>query len=751
MRTRHLSAIVRFAGLATALWLLQADVIVQLKPADLAQKHAGIAGVYQMNVPGAGPTAVQVYFKDGTLRTVSAGEAASRKFDPVEGPGLRFARADPSSGRVLIEFLEDGQGRYTRFRVVDDSAKLDLIATRTGDFDDAGADPASPSDRQGYFERHYQKSEHRVPMRDGVRLFTQVFSPVDASEGHPIILFRTPYGIPPYGEDFPNTPVPSLFFAKEGYIMVFQDVRGAFMSEGDFRYVRPYVANKQTPADVDESSDAYDTVDWLLQHVPGNNGNVGVWGPSYAGFTAVMAAIAAHPAVKAVSPQAPMADLFLGDDGHHNGALYLAHYANYLYMMGQPRSGPAEPLPRLRYPTPDGYAFFLGLGPLKNFARRVFDHANPLWDETMAHETYDAYWKARSIYPHLEGIKPALLFVGGWYDAEDLSGPLLAYQTVERRNPGLRNTLVMGPWRHSGWSFYAGVNENRGVFPFSGTIRYFQEQVELQFFNYYLKGKGALAAPEALVFETGTDRWRTYDVWPPQEATARKLFLAEGGRLASGPPPAPGGAASDDFLSDPGKPVPYTQETTARYNREYFVEDQRFAASRPDVLTYAGDILPGDVTISGPITATLYVSTTGTDADWVVKLIDVYPDDAPDPRPNPRGIRMGGYQRLVRGDIIRGKFRGSVERPEPFVAGRVTKVEFDLPDVQHAFRKGHRIMIQVQSSWFPLFDRNPQTFVNIRTASERDFQRATHRVYRTPEYPSRITVRVLPAEPRGGH
>jgi putative CocE/NonD family hydrolase len=749
MRTRNVSGIAWFVGLPLAFWFLQSDVTVQVRPADPARGQTGIAGVYQMTLPGTGPTAVQVYFKDGKLRTVLAGESASKRFDPAEGPGLRFVRGDRPNERVAIEFLEDGEGRHTKFRMVDAATKLDVIATRTADFNDGAADPASPSDRQGYFERHYRKSEHRIPMRDGVRLFTQVFSPIDASGDQPIILFRTPYGIPPYGDEFPNTPVPSLFFAKEGYIIVFQDVRGAFMSEGEFRYFRPYVAHKRTSADVDESSDAYDTVDWLLRHVVGHNGKVGVWGPSYAGFTAAMAAIAAHPAVKAVSPQAPMADLFLGDDGHHNGALYLAHYVNYLYMMGQPRPAPPAPLPRLGYPTPDGYAFFLGLGPLKNFAGRVFDNANPLWEETMAHEAYDGYWKARSIYPHLAGITPALLFVGGWYDAEDLAGPLQAYREVERRNPATRNTLVMGPWRHSGWNFYAGTNENRGVFPFSGTIGYFQEQIELPFFNYYLKGKGALTAPEALVFETGTDRWRAYDAWPPREAREQSLFLADRGRLASDPPRGPSGAGCDEFLSDPGKPVPYTQETTARYNREYFVEDQRFAASRPDVLTYIGDVLPADVTVAGPIRATLYVSTTGTDADWVVKLIDVYPDDAPDPRPNPRGIRMGGYQRLVRGDIMRGKFRDSVESPTPFIPGRVTRVEFELPDVQHAFRRGHRMMIQVQSSWFPLFDRNPQTFVNIRTAGERDFQRATHRVYRTPEHPSAVTVRVLPGEPGG--
>ncbi|MBN1939893.1 MAG: CocE/NonD family hydrolase [Candidatus Aminicenantes bacterium] len=585
-------------------------------------------------------------------------------------------------------------------------------------------------------------------MRDGVRLFTQVYRPLDASEPHPIIIMRSPYGIAPYGETFTNMTIPSLPYAKEGYIMVFQDIRGTSMSEGTFRFIRPHIPDKKTSADVDESSDAYDTVEWLLVNVPGHNGRVGFWGPSYAGFTAAMAALSGHPAVKAVSPQAPMADLFLGDDGHHYGALYLAHYANYVYSMGQVREKPGmDPRPRLRFPTPDGYAFYLQMGTLKNLSARIFGDTNPLWDETMAHETYDAYWKANSIYPHLHNIKPAILTVGGWYDAEDLLGTLRTYREIEQNNPGLPNTLVMGPWRHSGWSYFASPNENRGVFPFSGTIPYFMDKIELPFFNYHLKGKGAGNIPEAVVFETGTDQWRTYDAWPPAEAKEKKLFFAAEGCVSFDPPGVTGGrddeSAFDEYISDPAKPVPYTMQTSAQYYREYFVEDQRFAASRPDVLTYSGAVLAGDVTITGPIKAELYVSTTGTDADWVVKVIDVYPDNAPDPKTNPKGIRMGGYQRLIRGDIIRGKFRNSFEKPEPFVPGRVAKVEFELPDVQHTFLKGHRIMIQVQSSWFPLFDRNPQTFVNIRTAGEEDFRKATHRLHRTAEYPSGIRFKVL--------
>jgi len=442
-----------------------------------------------------------------------------------------------------------------------------------------------------------------------------------------------------------------------------------------------------------------------------------------------------------------MADLFLGDDGHHSGALYLAHTTNYLYTMGQVRKEPTQsPLARLRFPTPDGYAFFLQLGPLKRFTEKIIDKTNGPWNDMMAHETYDAYWKARSIYPHLGGIKPAILIVGGWYDAEDLLGTLRTYKTIERENPGLQNTIVMGPWYHSGWNLLSGGSENRGVFPFGGTRAYFQEKIELPFFNHYLKGKGPLDIPEAAVFETGTDQWRTYDAWPPAQAHEKKLFFAGNGRAAfdSPPPESPDpNGGFDEYVSDPAKPVPYTMQTTAMYYRDYFVEDQRFAASRPDVLVYSGEALAGDVTIAGPIKAELYVSTTGTDADWVVKVIDVYPDNAPDPKPNPGNIRMGGYQRLVRGDVIRGKFRNSFEKPEPFVPGRVTKVEFELPDVQHTFLKGHRIMVQVQSSWFPLFDRNPQTFCNIRQAGEADFRKATHRLYRTGSYPSGIAFRIV--------
>jgi hypothetical protein len=750
MPSRSRFVVSRLIACLALLVLVQGPAFLQVVPVDYAAKYPGIEGLYEVRLPGDKTTVMQVYFKDGSLKTIDSGDRTPTKFDPVEGQELRFVHTSPDKGTFQIEFLNDDQGRFTRFRVTNASQKFEATAAKTADFDDAKADPASPSDRQGYFERHYRKTEVMVPMRDGVRLFTQLYSPLDRSERHPIIFFRTPYGSSPYGQAFANYTMPSLLFVKENYILVCQEVRGTFKSEGTYVYMRPYIGDKKTAADVDESSDAYDTVDWLLKNVPDHNGKVGAWGISYAGFTATMAALAAHPAVVAASPQAPMGDLYMGDDGLHNGALYLAHYANYAYTMGQKREAPTEQGPaRLHFPTPDGYAFYLGLGTLTNLTAKVIGPDNVVWRETMAHEPYDAYWRALSTYPHLRDIEPAILVAGGWYDAEDLSGTLQTYKTIERARPGLRNSIVMGPWNHSGWNYLAGGSENRGPFAFSGTRAYFQEKIELPFFNYYLKGKGTLDIPEAVVFETGTDQWRTYDAWPPAEVEAKKLFFAGSGRLSFEPLPSSPSASPgfDEFPSDPAKPVPYTQQITPRYYRDYFVEDQRFAASRPDVLVYATEPLADDVTITGPIEAELYVSTTGTDADWVVKVIDVYPDDAPDPQPNPLNVRMGGYQRLVRGDIFRGKFRTSFQKSVPFVPGRVAKVAFELPDVQHAFRKGHRIMVQVQSSWFPLFDRNPQTFCDIRTAEEKDFRKATHRLYRTEQHPSHVEFRVIEKGP----
>ncbi len=722
----------------------------QTKPEDITNKYPEIEGIYELKIQDVATVAFQIYFKNGMLRTLEE-DGDLTVWDFVPDRELQFTTTSKRDGTFLLTFLEDDQGKFTRFHVGNEKVKLDAYGVKTAAFDDEKADPSSRCDRLGYFERHYHKSEYQIPMRDGIRLFTQVFSPLDSSEKHPIILARSPYGIRPYGEQFTHQTFPSLLFAKENYILVYQDIRGRSMSEGTFNELAPYIKDKKSSSDVDESSDAYDTIEWLLKNVPNHNEKVGVWGSSYLGFTAAMAAIDAHPAVLAVSPQAPCADTFLGDDGHHYGAFYLVHYASWVYSVWRNREEPAPFRWRyINYGTPDGYAFYLELGTLKNISAKIFKEENKPWNDAMAHETYDSYWKSRSIYPHLRRIKPAILTVGGWYDAEDLLGTLQTYKSIEKQKPGLQNTLVMGPWRHSGWNMIQRWDENMGVFSFTGTRAYFQEKIELPFFNYYLKGKGTLDLHEAHVFDTGTNQWESYDTWPPVQAKEKKLYFSDKSRLVFNGNSPKTKTSYDEYLSDPAKPVPYTLQPSLKpgpsYNLDYFVEDQRFAASRPDVLVYVSEPLSEDIKVAGPITAELYVSTTGTDADWVVKVIDVFPGDAPDPKNNPQNVRMGGYQRLIRGDIIRGKFRNSFEKPEPFIPGQVTEVKFELPDILHTFLEGHRIMVQVQSSWFPLFDRNPQRFCNIRQANEEDFQKATHRVFRAPQYPSGIHLKVFPKE-----
>jgi hypothetical protein len=597
-----------------------------------------------------------------------------------------------------------------------------------------------------YVKAHYTKYEFLIPMRDGKKLFTSVYAPKDASEKYPIMLLRTPYSVGPYGsESYPRALGPSEKFAREGFIFAYQDVRGRFMSEGEFVDVRPYIAVKRGPEDVDESSDAYDTVDWLLKKVPNNNGRVGLWGISYPGFYAAMGAIDAHPAVKACSPQAPVAEWFLGDDWHHNGTLFLPHaFGFYVWFERQsrPEPGKLDP-PGFDYGTPDGYDFFLRMGPLADADELYFKGAIAFWEQLMRHGTYDEFWKERSLLPHLKDIKPAMMTVGGWFDAEDLYGALNVYKTVEARNPGTYNTLVMGPWSHGGWggeSDGAGLGDVRFA---SKTGEYFRDKLQLPFFNYFLKDKGERNLPKAAVFETGKNEWRQLDRWPPKDVDARMLYLQPGGKLAFDPPAADPGAAFDEYVSDPAKPVPFISGTWPGMAKEYMTADQRFAASRTDVLIYETDPIEDDVTIAGPLTPRLFVSTTGTDSDWVVKLIDVYPNNSPDNEPNPSGVRMGGYQQLVRGEPMRGKFRNSFEKPAPFEPGKVTKVEFVMPDVFHTFRRGHRIMVQVQSSWFPLVDRNPQKFVDIYHAKPADFQKATERVYHSKATPSAVGVSVL--------
>ncbi len=638
-----------------------------------------------------------------------------------------------------------------RFRVLVPAAALAVLV-----FSALGARAAEPPAPLAAFVREsYTKYEHLVPMRDGTRLFTAVYVPKDAgpAKRYPILLNRTPYSVAPYGVDaYPAAVGPSEAAAREKFIFVYQDVRGRMMSEGTFVDVRPVLTTKG-PKDVDETTDAFDTVDWLVKNVPHNNGRLGMWGISYPGFYAALAAIDAHPALVAVSPQAPVADWFAGDDFHHNGALFLAAAFNFYVRFGQPREGPTTKwAPRFDHGTMDGYRFFLEAGPIANLSRHTKGVA--FWDDLMAHETYDAFWQARNTRPHLSGIRPAVLTVGGWFDAEDVFGSLETYRAIERQSPGASNRLVVGPWWHGGWARSEGESHGRVTFGQKTSVRY-REEIELPFFLHHLKGAPDPKLPEATVFETGRNLWRSFDAWPPKEAKPATFRLGAAGVLSADAPPS-GSAVTAEWVSDPAKPVPYVESVEIGMDADYMTADQRFAARRPDVAVWQTPPLEADLTVGGPIEVNLSVSTSGTDADWVVKLIDVWPDDVPveawewTPRnawdEKPTRSKLGGNQQLVRGEPFRGRFRKSFSAPEPFVPGKVESVAFRMPDVLHTFRRGHRVMVQVQSSWFPLVDRNPQTFVPIRTAKESDFRPATMRVHDGAESSSRVVLRVLPGE-----
>lgn len=593
-------------------------------------------------------------------------------------------------------------------------------------------------------KERYTKYEYRIPMRDGKRLFTAVYVPKDDSAKYPMLMMRTPYSVAPYGTDrYPDRLGPSNHFTKSGYIFVNQDVRGRWMSEGEFVNMRPHNPSKGG-TDVDESSDTYDTVEWLVKNVPNNNGRVGQWGISYPGFYTACGMIDAHPALKAVSPQAPVTDWFVGDDFHHNGAMFLPHCFNFMANFGKPRPEPTKKFGYLRFDheTPDGYDFFLKMGALPNADAKYLHGQVAFWNEVMKHPDYDDWWKARNLRQHMKNIKPAVMTVGGWFDAENLFGALETYRNTEKNSPNIQNMLVMGPWLHGGW--HRGDGDKLGdVFFNAKTAVFFQEKIEFPFFEFHLKGAGEMKHPEAYVFETGTNVWRRYDAWPPKGSAPRLLYLQENGRLGWEAPKT-SGEAFDEYVSDPTKPVPYIDRVVIGMDPDYMVADQRFASRRPDVLTYQTDVLAEDLTLSGPVKVTLHVSTTGTDSDWVVKLIDVYPDDYPDPDPNPKGVKMGGYQQLLRGDVFRGRYRNSYEKPEAFEPGKPATVPFAMNDVCHTFRAGHRIMVQVQSTWFPLVDRNPQQFVDVYTARPEDFRKATQRVYRAGETASRIELTVVP-------
>ena len=628
----------------------------------------------------------------------------------------------------------------------------------------SAAAQSRPEEPEFDVKAHYTKYEYRIPMRDGVHLFTSVYVPKDSSQPYPFLIDRTPYSVGPYGEDLYLTQLgPSPDFDKAGYIFVFQDVRGRFMSEGQFVEMRPHIDNKKSNKDVDDSSDLYDTIDWLLKNVPNNNGNAGIWGISYPGFFTSASIIDSHPALKAASPQAPMTNLFMGDDAYHGGAFMLA--ANFgFYAFFKPQDNPQLP-PKtfvpFEYGTNNGYDFYLNVGAIGNLSK-LLPGKSALFDDQIRHDTFDEYWKARDLAPHMKNIHCAVLTVGGWFDAEDLQGPFTTFHAIDKNNSGIFNALVVGPWVHGGWARYEGEHLGRVDFA-SNTAEFYRKNILFPFFEQYLKGAGEAKLPKAYVFETGTNVWRRYSAWPPKTAEARTLYLQANGGLSFEAPRGEG-AQFDEYISDPAKPVPFVNYTAEDVPQEYMVSDQRFADSRTDVLVYQTPALQEDVTIAGPISPRLFASTSGTDSDFDVKLIDVYPVEYPDskqdaPRPEnqdkPRkdvsspGFEMGGYQQLVRGEPFRGKFRHSFEKPEPFTPGKVEEVNFTMQDVNHTFRRGHRIMVQIQSSWFPLTDRNPQTFVNIPDAKPTDFVKATERVYHGKGQASGIVVQVVSHEELG--
>ena len=605
---------------------------------------------------------------------------------------------------------------------------------------------------------NYTKYEFRIPARDGKRLFTAVYVPKDLSKTYPIVLNRTPYSVAPYGEDnYAKSLYPGEEFEREGFIFAYQDVRGRYMSEGEWKEMTPHLETKRGSTEVDESTDTYDTIDWLVRNVPDNNGRVGLLGISYPGFYSSAGIVDAHPALVAASPQAPIADLYMGDDAFHNGAFFLA--ANFSFYLDFPKhEGLVTPdqEPKIDVPVQDGYRFYLNLGPLSNADEEYLKYKNPYWTDIIAHPNYDQFWQSRNLLPHLRNIKPAVLVVGGWYDAEDLAGTLKTWRAIGANGNPPVNRIVMGPWVHGGWSH--GDGSKLGAIEFAAkTAVYFRKEVQLPFFRYYLKGGDTPPNPKAFMFETGANQWHEYAQWPPEEAQPVKLYLHAAGKLTFDAPgqtdaaaegASPGKAEGfDEYRSDPNHPVPFFGRVVPEMAREYMTGDQRFAATRSDVLTYETEPLDHDMTVAGPVTPVLHVSTSGTDSDFVVKLIDVFPADYPNPEPNPEKVVMGGYEQLVRGEPFRGKFRNSFEKPEPFTPGKVAEIRFGMPDIDHCFRRGHRIMVQIQSSWFPLVDRNPQVFTNIPTAKPADFKVATERVYRSSSQPSHLEFLVIRSTP----
>jgi uncharacterized protein len=574
-----------------------------------------------------------------------------------------------------------------------------------------------------------------IPARDGVRLHAKIFSPKDAREPLPIIMMRTPYGVANAANNF-KTYLKAL--ADEGYIFVFEDIRGKFQSEGTFVMQRPARAPGDTKS-LDEGTDTYDTIEWLLHNVPGHNGRVGMLGISYSGWTTIMGALEPHPALKAISPQASPADMWLGDDFHHNGAFRLSYGFEYAAMMET-----GKDVQQFSFDTFDTYDWYLSLGPLANVNKKYLHEKIPTWNDYVAHPDYDAFWKRQTMIPHLREVKVPTLNVAGWWDQEDFYGPIQIYEALERHDTQHLNHLVVGPWNHGGWS--GGAGDRLGPIEFgSATAEYFRDRIQAPWFAHFLKDKGAFDLPEALTFEAGSNRWQRWDAWPPVRSTTERSIYFGPNRTLSFDKPSAAAPAFDRYVSDPAHPVPYRHRPIqptyfpggSKWST-WLVEDQRFVHDRADVLSWETAALPSEVSIAGEVTADLFASTTGTDADWIVKLIDVYPEQ------HPENWDLAGYELMVSNEVFRGRYRKSIEHPEAITPKAVLEYAFSLHTQDYTFLKGHRIMVQVQSSWFPIIDRNPQTFVrNIFNATPTDFRAATNQIFRSARYPSHVALPIV--------
>lgn len=619
---------------------------------------------------------------------------------------------------------------------------------------------AAPADAQSAAARvaaevaraGYRRADYMIPMRDGVRLHTVVYSPTDQSKSYPILLMRTAYSTDAWVmNDLSHSVGPSRSFDREKFIFVYQDLRGLYRSQGKYVLGGVYRPDKRSPRDVDESSDAYDTIDWLVRNVHHNTGKVGIWGISSEGRTTIFALLHPHPALVAASPQAAPADYYIGDDVYHNGAFRPAYNLAFMLSNGLVDRKRAALIDAKPYESdPWDYDFFLRLGSMMDLDRKYTHGAAPAWLSVIRHDTYDAFWKARNTPQYIRDVHIPVLTVGGWFDAEDFYGTLANYRAIEEHNPHDRSLLILGPWSHGGWYYLPG--DRYGDISFGQkTGEFFREQVMLPFFRKALKGEGSFDMPKVLAFNTGANVWRHFSAWPPKDATSQAIYLRSNGGLAFSPPVAPDPRTSDSYVSDPAKPVPFTTEIRKGMGGRWIIEDQRLDSTRPDVLVYETPPLGHSVTIAGDIAADLFVSTSGTDSDWIVKVIDVYPDNAPD-NPEEAGknpdyeqrVRMAGYEMLLSGEIIRGKFRHGLSTPEPMRPNAVTRIRLQLPSRLHTFLPGHRIMVQIQSSWFPLYDRNPQVFTHIASAPASDFRPALERVYRSSEYPSHVAFDVIP-------